>query len=222
MNRGIGGEPIFFDSKAKENFIRLLHLKSKRLKIRIFAYCLMDNHYHLILQNLSLKLSDFMKELNGHFGMYYRKRVGGKGYVFQNRFKSTLIQNDNYLKIAIAYVLLNPTRKGIIKNIYNYKWSSISEYFKDEASDIVDNKYVEGLFGSENEFNEFLKMWSGKELPVQETRLVDILGEKSFIDIAMKKFNRRVHKGGSKRKRKKDYIFEDADKVIEEFEKAKG
>lgn len=92
MSRGIRGEDIFFDDGAKIYFLKTLQDRVKNQRIRIFAYCLMDNHYHLILQNSTGKMSEFIKGLSGQYEMYYRKRVGCKGYVFQDRFKSTLIQ----------------------------------------------------------------------------------------------------------------------------------
>jgi len=82
MNRGIRGIDIFSDMKLRDDFIKLL---GGKLKIKLLAYCLMNNHYHLILQNSSDKLSEFMKELNGHYGIIYSKKVGNKGYVFQGR-----------------------------------------------------------------------------------------------------------------------------------------
>jgi len=70
----------------------------------------MDNHYHLVLDNSSGKMSEYFKRLNGQYGMYYRKITGGKGYVFQGRFNSTLIEKDAYLLHSIAYLLRNPVR----------------------------------------------------------------------------------------------------------------
>lgn len=134
MNRGIQGEEIFSDGRAKVYFLEIMEEKSENLKMRIFAYCLMDNHYHLILRNSSGRLSEFMKQLNGQYGIYYRKKKGGRGYVFQNRFKSTLIQKDKYLKMAILYVLLNPVRGRIVEFPWQYRWSRIGEYCRQEKS----------------------------------------------------------------------------------------
>ena len=129
MNRGINDEDIFSPGKCKTHFLDYLETYSRKLKIRIFAYCIMDNHYHLVLENSSGRLSDFGRDLNGNYGMFYRKLKGGKGYVFQNRFKSTLIQDDSYLKMTIAYVLSNPVKAGIVEEFSQYIWSSGSMYF---------------------------------------------------------------------------------------------
>ncbi|MBN1548795.1 MAG: transposase [Syntrophaceae bacterium] len=105
MNRGYDGRAIFREDGDKRIFLELLKKSWKLLKIRIFAYCLIDNHYHLVLQNMSGRMPQFFKRLNGQYGNYYRNRYGGKGYVFQERYKSMLIQDDAYVMSAIAYVL---------------------------------------------------------------------------------------------------------------------
>ncbi|MEN8223676.1 MAG: transposase, partial [Acidobacteriota bacterium] len=125
MNRGINKQKIFFSVELKKKYIELMAEKSEKYKIRIFAYCVMDNHFHIVLENSSGKLSDFMKSLNGQYGQYYRKTTNSKGYVFEDRFKSTLVQDNKYLITLIMYVLLNPIRSGYVKNPFDYKWSSI-------------------------------------------------------------------------------------------------
>lgn len=222
MNRGIKGEDIFYSNKLKDYFSKILEEKSKGLKIKLLAYCVMDNHYHLILQNSSGMMSDFVKQLNGQYGIYYRKIEGGKGYVFQSRFKSTLIQEDAYLDISIIYVLLNPVRAGIVDEANKYRWSSIGKYFKGEGSELVDNEIVEELFKSKMGMNKLLKDWYEKDLPIKKTILGEVLGDDEFLDKAMKKFDRRKEESKSERKRKDDYIFEPVEKVIKGFEKDKG
>lgn len=222
MNRGIQGEDIFPDDRAKIYFLTIMEEKSRNLKIRILTYCLMDNHYHLILQNTSGRLSEFMRQLNGEYGIYYRKRKGGKGYVFQNRFKSTLIQEDKYLKMGIIYVLLNPVRGGIVKFPWEYRWTSINEYYTGRASSFVDNRFVEGLFGTRKDFERLLVEWIGDNLPIRHTRFGDILGEENFINEAIRRFNRRKDNGISKRMRQDDYLFKSERDVIKEFEDRYG
>jgi hypothetical protein len=93
----------------------------------------MGNHFHLVLENTSGKMSDFMRQLNGHYAMNYRKIMGGQRYVFQNRFKSTLIENDSYLLTSIAYTLLNPVRARLVDRYDGYVWSSANDYFKADS-----------------------------------------------------------------------------------------
>lgn len=222
MNRGVMGENIFIDNKAKDYFLNIIRAKSQLQRIKILAYCIMDNHYHLILEDTSSRLSEFMRHVNGQYGIYYRKRVSGKGYVFQDRYKSILIQGDVYLKMAIAYVLLNPLRGRITENPCEYRWTSIMEYFTGKSSNLVDNTFVEALFKNKERMDEFLEDWAGKDIPVKKTRFGDILGNKKFIEEAVEKFDRRKSKGKSTRKRLNDYIFEPPEEVINRFEEEMG
>ncbi|HUU04915.1 MAG TPA: transposase [Patescibacteria group bacterium] len=120
MNRGINGEAIFKSDKYKTVFLDILADKVDKFRMRLFAYCIMDNHYHLVLENASGRMSDFFRNLNTQFAFYFRKQTGGKGYVFQSRFVSTIVQDDAYLKQAIVYVLQNPVQVGISDNFQKY------------------------------------------------------------------------------------------------------
>jgi REP element-mobilizing transposase RayT len=234
MNRGINGEDIFTGNKLKGHFLNLLEETSKKMKIRIFAYCIMTNHYHLVLENSSGQMSEFCKQLNGQFGMYYRISTGGHGYVFQSRYKSTLIQDDSYLRMAIAYVLLNPLRAKIVGDIREYVWSSFNCYFiphHHSTSDtntgiedhIVDITFVEELFGTKKELLGFLSSQMGKELPERKTRYGYILGDNDFLDDAQNRFDRRDRtEDAIHRKRIDDRYFEPVEKVFMEFEHIKG
>ncbi len=220
MNRGYDGKPIFKERKDKEKFLSLLGLYSQELKIRIFAYCLMDNHYHLILENSSGRMSDFLKQLNGNFGSLYRSEHGGKGYVFQGRFKSMLIQDDTYLLLSIAYVLNNPVRAGILSNFHEYEWSSASYYYnKYNDCEIIDRSYVEDLFRDENNLINMVNSSNLESLPVIETRVGKIIGGKGYISEAKNKFDRRNNRESMEGKRIDDLYFEPVKKIYMEFEK---
>jgi len=221
MSRGLEGKFIFVGKPLKEYFIKLLSESVKKYRIRLWAYAIMDNHYHLILQNSSGRLSDFMRYLNGNYAIFYRKQTGGSGYVFQNRYKSTLIQKDNYLTIGIVYVLMNPVRAGIVENPYDYLWSSLKFYFSGVGSDFIDIQYIEEIFHNKTELNNLLMEWvsKGSKLEIKKTRLGEILGSDNFALEVENNFNRRKASGKSMHKRKKDYILEPVERVIEEFEK---
>jgi REP element-mobilizing transposase RayT len=77
MNRGHGGEKIFSGPDLKKKFIEILSETSRKLKIGNIAYCLLDNHYHLVAENSSGRLSEFFNQLNGRYGIHYRKKMGG-------------------------------------------------------------------------------------------------------------------------------------------------
>jgi REP element-mobilizing transposase RayT len=234
MNRGINNEDIFTGNRLKGHFLGLLDAISKKMKIHVFAYCIMTNHYHLVLENSSGKMSEFCKQLNGQYGMYYRISTGGHGYVFQSRYKSTLIQDDTYLRMVIAYVLLNPLRAKIVGDINDYSWSSFNCYFDPHQhlklepnpgieDHIVDISFVKELFGSQKELLSFLSSQLGKELPERKTKYGYILGDGDFLEVARRRSDRREKtEDAIHRKRIDDRYFEPVEKVLMEFEHIKG
>ena len=223
MNRGHDGLKIFQIDDDKEFFIKLLGETSHNLKTRILAYCLLDNHYHLVLENTSDRMSDFFKQLNSQFGRYYRKKHKGRGYVFQDRYKSSLIQDDSYLLMVIGYVLNNPIMAGLAENFIEYKWSSARVYYKKKVSNIVDNNFVEELFGSSNNLINITNNFDITELPTIQTREGKIIGGREFSIKAVEKYNRRKSSQESlESKRIDDYYFEPVEKVFHEFKNIFG
>lgn len=220
MNRGYDGNPIFAGNVTKSHFLDYLESAVTEMKMRIFAYCIMDNHYHLVLENTTGKMSDFMKLLNGNFGMYYRKRFGGQGYVFQSRFKSTIIEDDGYLIQSIIYTLQNPVRAGIVTRANHYTWSSAHCYFSPELSKIVDTRYVNELFGSKDSLFGTCDSMGRKELCIIKSEYGEILGSSEFIDTAFDKFDRRQRPTEQSIgiQRRDELYYEAVEKVIQEFQ----
>jgi REP element-mobilizing transposase RayT len=222
MNRGLHGEYIFPDDTHKAAFLELLAAKVRLYRIRLFAYCIMDNHYHLVLENNSGRMADFFRNLNTHYAFYYRKKNGGKGYVFQSRYVSTLIQNDAYLKLAIIYILQNPLRAGIVKNYCEYIWSSANHYFKKKHPEWLDARFVNGLFGSRMQLDEVASGELGKELPATKTVFGPVLGDENFLTKALEHYERRQEPDAVKKRRRDDFGFEPVEKIVQEFERSWG
>lgn len=218
MNRALHSEQIFETEKTKRLFLQLLARKTTKYKIGVLAYCIMKNHYHLVLRNTSGLLSDYMRELNGDFGMYYRKMQGGYGYVFAGRFKSILVQDGKYLQTVIQYVLLNPVRAGYAQNPFQYQWSSIGKDMSQNTL-IIDHRLLRKIFPSESDLMNALTSPVSVSLDPKWTRAGSIIGNSTFIREALKKFDRRKEQSISKRKRIIDYTFVPVRKVIFDFEK---
>jgi REP element-mobilizing transposase RayT len=222
MNRGDKGEPIFRDDTDKLLFLKILTQKHEIHRIRIFAYCLMDTHYHLVVENRSGKMGDFLRQVNGHYAMLYRRKHGGKGYVFQGRYRSQLIENDSYLMQAIIYVLANPLRSGLYKDIKDYSWSSFQRYYQKAEDSLIDNRYIEELFGNAFELEKIINSSSDLELQAYKTRLGKLIGGKDFFTKAIKKYNRRHHGDAVKKMRRNDFYFDTVEKVLWEFKQKYG
>jgi REP element-mobilizing transposase RayT len=222
MNRGVNEEKIFSSADLKSKYIELLAEKSVIYRMRILAYCIMDNHYHLLLQNSSGKLSEFMRNLNSQYGFYYRRVIGGKGYVFQDRFKSTLIQNESYLVQAIVYVIQNPVRANLVDRFDNYSWSSGSLYFSGDNKSFIDRGFVEDLFGSKENFFMALQSAHKQKYVVKRSKYGQIFGDEEFIKEAEKKYDRRKERSVRENKRTDDRYFEPVEKIIFEFQQKYG
>ena len=223
MNRGYEGRPIFEGDQSKHVFLELLEKSVRLTQTRVLAYCIMDNHYHLVLENTTGRMPEFFKRLNGEYGNYYRKIHGGKGYVFQNRYKSTLIQDDPYLLLSIAYVLNNPLKARLVKDFREYPWSSAGLYYSENPSGGVDKDFVEELFETREGFNESVRGAMGIErLPMVRTEMGMIIGGEDFAPVAMRKADRRSGRQSMERNRKRDMHFDTVAKIYMEFENKHG
>ena len=178
MNRGLNKQRIFLQRELKIKYIEMMSEKSKKYGVTIYAYCIMDNHFHFALENTSGNLSNFMKSLNGHYGQYYRKFTNSKGYVFEDRFKSTLIQDESYLTTLIMYIFQNPERSGYVSNPFEYRWSSVSEYFRSNIDSFIDKEMVEEFFLSKVNFERMVSYEIVHELEEQFIGKTRFLGDK--------------------------------------------
>lgn len=220
VSRGYNGLNILPDDRCKNQFLHLLCECVRITRINIYAYCLMDNHYHLIIQNTNGRMSQFMKLLNGRYGAYFRCRFGGRGYVFQNRYYSALIQEDSHLAKALIYIWLNPQRAGIVLDCRKYEWSSYREYFSNAKKSILNSSFVEEIFGSKKNLNLAMLAETGKNLEIVKTRYGDISGSDHFAFAAMEKCDRREGKAAKTKdnRRYRDPLEISVEKAIREFE----
>jgi REP element-mobilizing transposase RayT len=221
MNRGHNREDIFAGSKNKQAFLGFLGECAKLYRIRILAFCVMDNHHHLVLQNSSGRMSEFFRHLHTLYAFYYRRLNGGSGYVFQGRFQSTLIGGDGYLRSAIVYVLQNPLRAGMVDQFQHYLWSSGSLYSNKKSPEWLDVEFVTELFGGAAGLAKAVQT-SESVLPVQKTVLGPVLGSEDELEQARSHFERRNAVDVVKRKRQNDFGFEPVEKVVWEFERLHG
>lgn len=127
MNRAAGKKFIFKDENNKYIFMELLKDIHDKYAVQIHSFCIMDNHYHLLLRTPKANLSKAIHSLQFRYSSTYNKIINSDGPVFRNRFKSILINNDSYLLQICRYIHLNPIEAKIAK-INEYKWSSYNYY----------------------------------------------------------------------------------------------
>ncbi|MCP4252845.1 MAG: transposase [Candidatus Scalindua sp.] len=172
LSRGNERKEIFRDDKDRSLFIEILGEMSARFSVDIFAYVLMDNHYHLLLRTNRANISKSIQWL----GVTYTRRFNIKhrrsGHLFQGRFKSFLIENDKYLLILSCYIHRNPLRAGIVRRLVDYQWSSykIYAYGKPSHSWLMTDVLFSQISGKDKSrgYKEIVQDYSKEEKRVWE------------------------------------------------------
>lgn len=123
-SRGNERKAIYFDDADFEKFLSILGKVCERYNWMVYAYCLMGNHYHLLLETPEANLSMGMRQLNGTFTQAINRKYQRVGHLFQGRFKAILVDKDAYLLELSRYVVLNPVRANMVQSLDDWPWSS--------------------------------------------------------------------------------------------------
>ncbi len=123
-SRGDRQESTYEDDSDRDRFLSLLDDVSSRFNWLCPAYCLMDNHYHLLIETPEANLSKGMRQLNGVYTQRFNRAHSRSGHVFQGRYKAILVEKDSYLLELARYVVLNPVRAGMVRAAKDWRWSS--------------------------------------------------------------------------------------------------
>jgi len=196
MNRGRRGEDIFTDDQDYKSFIALLQETCSMWKIRVAAYCLMSNHYHVLVQTPDGNLDRCMRHINGIYTQRYNRRHHTDGQVFKGRYKAVLVDADNYLLELVRYIHRNPVRAGMVTRLKDYPWSSHKGYLSGEEPwvyssfvlSVLEKKKSAQLtsyinFVNKEDSKEIKRFFSRKNLP-------SILGDDGFIETIRERFFR--------------------------------
>lgn len=165
MLRGVNQQQIFEDSEDYEKFLMILKDCKAISEFKIFAYCLMGNHIHLLIGEVKEPIDQVMKRITTRFVYWYNIKYRRSGHLFQDRFKSEPVEDDAYLLTVIRYIHQNPIKAGISENL-NYEYSSYSEF--SDAPGIVDCDFVFDIvpkedfiaFNNQNSFDKCLDIES--------------------------------------------------------------
>ncbi|MBU1050255.1 transposase [Candidatus Bipolaricaulota bacterium] len=139
INRGNAKQVVFTRANDYDSFLELLCQAKERHPLDLFAYCVMPNHFHLIVRPVhGPDLSRFMQWLLTSHVRRHHRRYETTGHVWQGRFKSFLIQEDSHLLVAMRYVERNPVRGGLVSSAADWRWSSHRESIGQEKKQLVD------------------------------------------------------------------------------------
>ena len=150
MIRGLEGKEIFYDHEDRENFLLRIGQLAKRTGDRILAWSLMNNHAHLLLFSGAAGLSTFMRRLLTGYAVWFNRKHGRIGHLFQNRYKSIVCEEEGYLLELVRYIHLNPLRALSVKNLKeldNYRWAGHSVLVGKNRNDWQEKEYVLSQFG---------------------------------------------------------------------------
>lgn len=131
MNRGSNHQDTFFDLEDRNIFLAILDHITSRYGIEIHSYCLMTNHYHLLIHTPEANLNNAMQYLDGVYTMRINRKYERDGQLFRGRYHSEEVKDDNYFVWSSKYIHRNPVKAGIVKNPLNYPWSSYKYYITD-------------------------------------------------------------------------------------------
>ena len=143
MLRGINQQQIFEETEDYEKFLEILKDCKVICEFKLFAYCLMGNHIHLLLKEGTESLEQVFKRLCGRFVYWYNIKYRRVGHLFQDRFKSEPVDSDDYFFTVLRYIHQNPTKAGLCKRVEDYAYSSYMDYFN--KSSFVDRDDVLNL-----------------------------------------------------------------------------
>ena len=186
-SRGDRRERIFENDKDRETFLEILGSVVKRYNFLCHAYCLMDNHYHLLIETPDGNLSGGIRQLNGVYTQKFNKIHNTVGHLFQGRFKSILVEKESYLLELCRYIVLNPVRAGIVNKPGQWNWSSYAATAgRVKRPDFLTTDWILSQFKEERKeaqriYEEFVLSGIGKETPWKDLKGGVILGKDSFV-----------------------------------------
>jgi len=186
--RGNARQAIYTDDQDHSTFLAVLAAVVTRSQWLCHAYCLMDNHYHLLIETPQGNLSAGMRQLNGIYAQRFNRRHTWVGHVFQGRFKAILVERENYLLELCRYVVLNPVRAGLAKRPQTYRWSSYrATAGLEKAPEWLTREWVLAQFSpqrrrAERQYQEFVQDGRGVASPWAQVEGQVMLGQRHFVE----------------------------------------
>jgi REP element-mobilizing transposase RayT len=217
--RGNRKQPIFKVDEDRKRFLKKLGEYKEHHGFVLFAYILMDNHFHLLLETGLRGLSRTMQVLLQSHSLFYNRKYGFVGHLFQARYKAILCDKKAYLLALVRYLHLNCVRAGMVKDPASYAWSSHRAYLGLESGDLIDTDFVLSQFSKNRKkairlYRDFMMEWRNDRDPVASYKYGGhrILGEDDFIEEVVKKIGKECQRDISQIK---DKTLQDVAKAVE-------
>ena len=195
-SRGNERKNIFLNKRDREQFLSYLESATVRYGALIHVYCLMSNHYHLLVETPRANVSQIMKHVNGAYTTYFNVKRRRAGHLFQGRYKAILVDKDEYAKQLSLYIHLNPVRAKIVAKPGDYEWSSYRAYTGSACTpQWLHREFILSFFGSKENaarkrYRDFAEGQAGLECPspFEHVTASTLLGGASFVEWVREKF----------------------------------
>ena len=187
-SRGNARQRVFRNDEDRETFLSTLAWVVARFGWCCHAYCLMDNHVHLLIETLQPNLSRGMRQLNGVYTQRFNRRHRKVGHLFQGRFKAILVEKEGYLLELARYIVLNPVRAKIVKTPERYPWSSyramvgLAPVPPALATDWILNQFADTRATARRRYVKFVHDGIGVPGPWEEVKGQVLLGSEAFVE----------------------------------------
>nr|WP_092073186.1 transposase [Dendrosporobacter quercicolus]NSL48746.1 transposase [Dendrosporobacter quercicolus DSM 1736]SDM55306.1 REP element-mobilizing transposase RayT [Dendrosporobacter quercicolus] len=188
--RGINKQVIFEDDEDREKFIGYLQYYKDIASYLLYGYCLMDNHIHLLIKEGKESIGNTMKRIGVSYVSWYNRKYDRAGHLFQDRFKSEVVETDEYLLTVLRYIHQNPVKAGKEKSVEIYKWSSYAEYIG--KSKIIETGFILGIFAEERE--KFIVHFQNYMNEYADANCIEINEKKRMSDDKIKKIIQKYAK----------------------------
>jgi putative transposase len=196
MNHGEMGSSIFLDDGDRKTFLSLLAAAAEMFRAKIYAFSLMETHYHLLIQTLDANLSGLMRHLGSVYTQKFNRKHQSYGHVFRGRYKAILVDRDEYLLEIIRYIHLNPVRAGIVEAPELHKWTSHNLYIASRGGrEPICSREILLLFDksiqkARHEFHDFIQQGVPENVEkfYSRDRLPAILGSTKYIEEIRERF----------------------------------
>lgn len=169
MLRGINHQTIFEDDEDCQKYLETLKAYREKSSYTVYAWCLMENHLHLLLKEETEDLGTTFKRIGASYVYWYNWKYGRRGHLFQDRFKSEPVESNRYFLTVLRYIHQNPLKAGIVKDIADYRWSSYREYIGKPW--ICDTDFAFKMFSSDRA--EALKLFKEFNQAENDDRCLD-------------------------------------------------
>jgi REP element-mobilizing transposase RayT len=189
--RGINKQIIFEDDEDHEMFLKTLKQYKSQSQYKLLAYCLMGNHVHLLLKTEKEELGQIFRRIGASYVYWYNHKYNRTGHLFQDRYKSEVVETDAYLFAVLRYIHQNPIKAGIVQTLEEYTWSSYAEYLRLTNDQYVDQDFVLNLFDENrtkaiDDFKVFNETKTDEEcLDIRERRTIS---DQEAIKLIKKKY----------------------------------